>query len=165
MAYLTQNPNQTYMAPVLGQVDMAFQVNVKSCMIYISSTIGYLSAGSPVKLVPQAGKGQIIVDGVTGATDAPYYGVILYNPRKNLYAAGDMCEVGCVGTVVYLESGAAVRRGDHVESAAATSSADPLVTTVANGTDYELGLALDDTTAANDLIRVEIRPSDPALAY
>ena len=63
MAYLQQNQNQTFMAAMLGMVDMAFQPNVKSVMIDPASTNAYLQAGSPVKLVAKAGKGQIVVDG------------------------------------------------------------------------------------------------------
>ena len=165
MAYLTQNQNQTFMAPILGSVDMAAQPNVVSAKIDPASTNAYLQAGSPVKLVAKASKGEIVIDGCTGPTDGPVFGVILFNPRKNTYAAGDTVEVGCRGTYVYLESSAAVNRGAHVNSTAATSSADPLVTTVANNTDYQIGVAVDQTAAANDLIRIAIEPSDPNLAY
>jgi hypothetical protein len=165
MAYHTQNQNQTFMAPIIGMVDMAVTPNTKTVMLDPASTNAYVQAGSPVKLVAKATKGQIVVDVCTGPTDGPVYGIVLYNARRNVYAAGDLMEVGCRGTVVFLESSAAVNRGGHVNSTAATASADPLVTTVANNTDYQVGVAIDQTAAANDLIRVEVRPSDPFLAY
>jgi hypothetical protein len=165
MAYLTQNPNQTFMSPILGQVDMAVTPNTKAVMLDPASINVYAQAGSPVKLVAKAGHGEIFVDVCTGVTDGPIYGVVLYNLRKNKYAAGDMMEVGCRGTVVYLESSTTINRGARVNSTAATASADPLVTTVANNTDWQLGVTLDQASAANDLVRVEIDPSDPNLAY
>ena len=165
MAYLTQNQNQTFMAPIIGMVDLAVPPNTKTVLLDPASTNVYVQAGSPVKLVAKATKGQIVVDVCTGPTDGPVFGIVLYNPRKNTYAAGDLMEVGCSGTVVFLESSTAVNRGAHVNSTAATSSADPLVTTVANNTDYQVGIALDQTAAANDLIRIEVRPSDPFVAY
>jgi hypothetical protein len=165
MAYLTQNQNQTFMAPIIGMVDLAVPPNTKTVLLDPASTNVYVQAGSPVKLVAKATKGQIVVDVCTGPTDGPVFGIVLYNPRKNTYAAGDLMEVGCSGTVVFLESSTAVNRGTHVNSTAATSSADPLVTTVANNTDYQVGIALDQTAAANDLIRIEVRPSDPFVAY
>ena len=165
MAYLTQNPNQTFMAPILGQVDMAVTPNTKAVMLDPASTNVYCQAGSPVKLVAKAGKGEIIVDVCTGPNDGPVYGIVLYNMRKNKYAAGDMMEIGCRGTVVYLEASTTINRGARVNSTAATASADPLVTTVANNTDWQLGAALDQSAAANELIRIEVDPSDPNLAY
>ena len=165
MAYLTQNQNQTFMAPILGQVDMAAQPNVVSAKLDPASTNAYVQAGSPVKLVAKASKGEIVVDVCTGPTDGPVFGIVLFNPRKNTHAAGDTFEVGCRGTYVYLESSAAINRGARVNSTAATASADPLVTAVAHNTDFQVGVALDQTAAANDLIRVQIDPSDPNLAY
>ena len=165
MAYLTQNQNQTFMAAIIGMVDMAVTPNTKTVMLDPASTNAYVQAGSPVKLVAKATKGQIVVDVCTGPTDGPVYGIVLYSLRKNQYSPGDLMEVGCRGTVVFLESSAAVNRGAHVNSTAATASADPLMTTVANNTDYQVGVAIDQTAAANDLIRVEVSPSDPFLAY
>jgi hypothetical protein len=148
-----QNQNQFGQTPVLGQVDLiAGPNNVISVKIDPASTAtqAQLSAGSPMKIVDVAGS-EIIVD--SAAITDRAIGVILYNPRKQLYAAGDTVEIGCRGTVVYLETSAAIARGAAVQAATATG----LVAT-RTSTNSRLGYALDKPAVANVLTRVEINP-------
>lgn len=148
-----QNQNQFVQTPVLGQVDMTVNPSIMSVKIDPSSsaTQAQLQAGSVMKLVDVAGT-EIIVD--TCAITALAFGVIVYNPRKNLYAAGDTVEVATSGSVVYLETSAAIARGVPVQAATATG----LVAT-RTSTNYGIGICLDKPAAANVLARVLIRPS------
>ncbi len=149
-----QNSNQFAPTPVLGQVDLlAGTANIISAQIDPASvaTAAQLTAGSPVKIVDVAG-GPIIVD--TAAITETATGVIVYNPRKSQYVAGDIVEVAMKGTVVYLETSAAVARGANVQAASATG----LVATRAS-TNHRLGKMLDKPGAANVLARVLIDPA------
>lgn len=150
-----QNSNQFRQSALLGQVDLiSGPNNVLSVRIDPASvaTQAQLRAGSPMKIVDKAGS-EIIVDAaaVTDLAD----GVIIYNPRKNLYAAGDVIEIGCAGTVVYLETSAAVARGVRVQSATATGE----IATRAGAGNCAIGKMLDKPTAAHQLARVLIAPS------
>ena len=159
MAFLTQAMNLFTQAPVLGLVSMIPSPNVVSAQILSTSSATAIQVGSAVKLVDGAA-GSILVDVCTGPTDGPVYGVILYDARKNLYAANDIVTIGCSDTYVYLRTSAAVARGAKVTTTAATTTTDALVTTVsAPTTQYVTGIAIDKAAAANDLIRVRIAPS------
>ncbi len=150
-----QNQNQFAQTPLLGQVDLiAGPNNVISCQIDPASTAtaAQLTAGSPMKIVDVAGT-QIIVD--TAAITDVATGVIIYNPRKNIYVAGDTIELGCSGTVVYLETSAAIARGVAVQAA----TADGLVATRTGASNAGLGIMIDKPAAANVLARVQIRPT------
>ena len=149
-----QNQNQFAQTPLLGQVDMiAGPNNVLSVRIDPASvaTQAQLQAGSPMKIVDTVGT-DIIVD-AAAITDLSL-GVIVYNPRKNLYAAGDVVEVAARGSVVYLETSAAIARGANVQAATATG----LIATRAS-TNFRVGKVLDKPAAANVLARVLIDPA------
>jgi hypothetical protein len=154
-----QNQNQFAQTPLLGQVDLiAGPNNVISVQIDPASTAtaAQLTAGSPMKIVDVAGS-QIIVD--TAAITDVAIGAILYNPRKQLYVAGDTVEIGCAGTVVYLETSAAIARGAAVQAATATG----LIAT-RTGANASLGKMIDKPGAANVLARVRIAPFAGAAA-
>lgn len=153
-----QNQNQFAQAPVLGQVDMLSAVNIKSVRIDPASQSTVLQAGQWLKIVDVAGT-EIVVD--EAAVTEKAYGVIVYNPRKNIYAAGDMVEVACKGTVVYLETSAAIARGAKVQN----TPAGPTVQTLTSlATNCQVGICLDKPTAANVLTRVEVDPQDANLS-
>lgn len=149
---LTQNLNQFAQTPLLGEVDFTVNPNIKSVKIDPSSVATVLQVGQWFKLVNVAGP-EIIVD-VAAATDVPY-GVAIYNPRKNLFAAGDTIELGCAGTVVYLEASAAIARGANVQN----DPTGPTVATLA-ASNAKVGISLDKPAANHDLTRVEVAPAD-----
>lgn len=161
MAFLTQSMNQFAQTPILGLVDLIPAPNVFNAQINPSSSATAIQVGSAVKLLAGATTAStILVDVCTGPTDGPVYGIIPYNNRKNVYNPGDLCEVAAGSSVLFLKSSAAISRGDKVTTTAATTTADPTVATVATPTtQYVTGVALDVATAANQLIRVEIKPS------
>lgn len=160
MGQVVQNQNQFAQTPILGQLTMIPNANVFSVRLNPSST-AVLQAGSAVKLIAGSAIGnEILVDACTGPTDGPVYGVIIYNMRKSLYAAGDVAEVAGPNSVVILEASAAVARGDKVTTTAATAGNDPRVATVSvPSTQYVTGVALDPASGAGALIRVQIAPS------
>lgn len=158
MSFLKQNMNQFSQTPILGAVDLNPSPDVVSAQILPSSSATAIQVGSAVKLVTGT-SGAILVDVQTGPTDATVFGVIPYNERKNLYKAGDLIEVARGGTYMYMLSGAAVVRGTKVSITAATTTADPTVATDTTSGHFVVGTAVDEATAAGQLIRVAINPS------
>lgn len=149
-----QNQNQFRQTPVLGQVDATVNPNIKSVKIDPASVSTHLQVGQALKLVDTAGT-EIIVD--EAAVTDKCYGVIVYNPRKNVYAAGDTVEVACRGSVLYLEASAAIARGARVQNA----PAGPTVSTLTSyGTNCMIGITLDKPTGSGQLTRIEIDPQD-----
>jgi hypothetical protein len=149
-----QNQNQFAQTPLLGQIDLvAGPNNVISARIDPSSsaTAAQLQAGIPFKIVDVQAN-DIVVD-VAAITDQAF-GVIVYNPRKNQYAVGDIVELACRGSVVYMETSAAIARGAKVQAATATG----LIAT-RTSTNFRVGVVLDKPTAANVLARVLIDPA------
>ena len=147
------NQNQFAPTPVLGQVDFTVSPNIKSVKINPASVATVLQTGQAFKIVDVAGP-EIIVDVATIGEKA--YGVAIYNPKKNIFVAGQTIELGCVGTVVYLEASAAIARGVTV----ALDPTGPTVATLSSpSTQAEIGECLDKPTGAAQLCRVEIRPT------
>lgn len=146
------NQNQFTQTPVLGQVDFTVSPNIKSVKINPNTVATVLQSGQAFKIVDVAGP-EIIVD-VAAVTEVAY-GVAIYNPKKNLYTAGQTIELGCAGTVIYLEASEAIARGASVSN----DPTGPTVATVNPATEATLGECLDKPTAAATLARIEIRPA------
>ena len=158
MSFTTQNQNVFVPPAMLGAIDLIAATNVVSVQILPSSSATAIQQGTAVKLIAGT-SGAILVDVQTGPTDAAIFGVIPYNDRKNLYKAGDIVSVVVGGGYMYMRSSAAVARGTGVSITAATTTTDPLVTTDSTSGHFLVGTAIDDCTAANTLIRVQISPS------
>lgn len=156
MAFLKQNMNQFAQTPMLGAVDMLPSPDVVAAQILPTSSVTAIQQGSAVKLVTGT-SGAILVDVCTGPTDGPNFGVIPYDEQKNLYKAGDIINVVRSG-YMYMLTSAAVVRGTKVAITAATATADPLVATDTTTGHYPVGIAIDEASAAGQLIRVQISP-------
>ena len=156
MAYIhTQNQNQLTPSVVLGQASMIVNPTVISARLNPAST-AYFQAGTAVKYVTGA-DGDILVDAVSGATDGPVCGVILYNPRLSKPTKGQMVEIAQGGSYIWLEASAAINRGANVSSAPGVAgTTDPQVTTDTTSTHYITGVAVDQAAAEGDLIRVQL---------
>lgn len=158
MAFLSQAMNSFAQTPILGLLSEIPNMNTVAARILTTSS-AVITVGTAVKLV--AGTDSLpVVDACTGPTDGPVFGVIPYNERKNTYSAGDVVNVALSDSYIYLKASAAIARGDKVTTTLGTTTADPLVTTVATATtQYVTGIAIDVAAAASDLIRVRIAPS------
>lgn len=157
MAFLKQNMNQFSQAAILGQVDLIPSPDVVSAQVKTDSALTSLQQGDPVKLVTGT-SGAIYVDKQTGPTDASVFGVIPYSSRKNIYVKGDLIEVVRSG-YMYMRSSAAITRGAKVAITVSTTTTDPLVTTDVTSGHFIVGIAIDEATAADQLIRVSIAPA------
>lgn len=144
------NQNQFTQTPAKGEVSMVVSPSIIPVKYNPDATGGAITPGMVVKLVDVAGS-EIVVD--LAATTELSYGVVVYNPKKNSYAAGYTLEIATRGTYVYMESKAAIARGAFVEC----DVANVQVLTAA-GTNKIIGQAIDKATAANQLIRVVIDP-------
>lgn len=142
------NPNQFKVGQIVGAPTGRANNNVFFCTIDPAS-VSTIVGGSIVKLKAGAGP-QTLVD-LAAVTDTPL-GVVAWNAKKNTYAAGDVVQVLCVGSHVFLETGAAVSRGARLKFT--TSS---IVTTHA-ATNAIIGKAWGQAAASGDVIEVEIAP-------
>ena len=156
MAKLTHNQNQFSQTPIIGMLDRVKNPSVVPVRINPASE-AVITAGSAVKLVSGATP-EILVDAVTGPTDGPVFGFIIFNTKKASYSAGDNCEVAFDGSAIKLKAAAAIARGAEVACVAGTSSEDPLVQTAVT-TNYVAGTALGQAAAAGELITVLVRPT------
>lgn len=147
-----QKQNQFAQTPLLGQPDLSYSFNTKSVMIDPESVATALQVGQALKLV--AGATPMILADQAGSTEQAY-GVIASVNKKNTYKAGDVVEIACKGNVLYLEAAAPILRNAVVENVPAASGG-PQIQTKASGA--RLGVAIDQASAAGDLIRVEIDP-------
>ncbi len=162
MAFLSQAMNQFVQAPILGLVDLTPTPNVITCQLNPSSSATSIQVGDAVKLIAGT-SATILVDKISGPTDGPVLGVIPYNARKNIYAAGDLIEVATNESYVFLKASGTVTRGEKVAVTASTPTADPVVATAVPSTQYITGVAVD-TFATGTLGRVRILPSVDAPA-
>lgn len=159
MAFLTQQMNQFTNAAILGMVDQIPTPDVVSAQINPASAASSIQVGDPVKLITGT-SGAILVDKGTGPADTvKVFGIIPYNERKNIYVAGDIIEVACGGSYVYCKTSAAVVRGTNVSTTGSTTTADPTVATDVTSGHQITGVAIDEASGANQLIRVKITPS------
>lgn len=159
MSHLSQNQNQTFQTPMLGQLTMDPQPGCIPCQIDPASTFTAGCAACAVKLVNKPGP-NIVVDFTTSSSDGPIYGLIPYRLKKNTYAAGDQVSVAPRGCFLMVKSSAAINRGDNLTvTNPATTADDPVVTTTTTVGDYVAGVAMGQTAAANNLIKMQVAPA------
>ena len=156
MAKLTQNQNQFSQTPALGMLDRVKNPSVVPVRINPASE-AILTAGSAVKLIAGATP-EILVDAVTGPTDGPVFGFIIFSTKKASYSAGENCEVAFDGSAIKLKAAAAIARGAEVACVAGTADEDPLVKTAVTA-DYVAGTALGQAGAAGEVITVLVKPT------
>lgn len=143
-----QNQNQFAQTTTKGKVAAVPNPSTLSCQITTASGNTF-KAGTAVKLV--AGTANTILIEKAAATEA-IFGFVVWSPKKSSWTAGQTVEVALPGSVMEMESSAAINRGQLVEQVATGD----LVAAYA-GVNTTVGVALDTASAANQLIRVLIR--------
>lgn len=108
-----------------------------------------LLPGDPVKIVATSKGLPHFVKAAVGDVVA---GFVEWNVIRPSYAAGKICQISMAGNVMYMEAGAAIDAGALVNI---TNLTDVTVGATA-GAGSKLGIALEQATAAGQLIRVKI---------
>ena len=86
-------------------------------------------------------------------TDEPM-GVVVYNPIKSSFAAGDKVSIFPIGSFVYMPAGAAtIVIGEHVGF-----NSDNEIVTDSTSNDYSIGVLYTQAAAAGDMVVVRIQP-------
>jgi hypothetical protein len=134
--------------PLKGELCAVPNPSTISAQIYPSST-DTLYAGSAVKLISAVSK-TVLVD-LCGSSNS-VFGFIIYNPKKNVYTAGDIVEIALPGSVLYLEAREAISRGNILEYHPTGSKV-----IISNGTNPVCGIALDDASGDEELLRVLVQ--------
>lgn len=119
-----------------------------------------LTAGSPVKLVTEAGP-EIVVDGITGASDGPVYGLLVPSLRKAVYATGGVTNLDHAVVLrqghMNLLAGGNIARGDKLTAVPAPDLTADTYVRVAEAGEYIIGIALEPAVSGG-VLAVEIRP-------
>ena len=124
---------------------------LQGCKVYASQS-GTLVPGDIVAL-STGGSADLIEVKKAAVTDEPI-GVVVGNPIKTGFVAGDRVSVFPVGSYVYLPTGAAsIARGSKLQFNA--SGAVLATSTASNG---YIGIAMTAGVASGDLIVVQIQP-------
>ena len=143
------NINQFAQSVVQGVLDMLQPVATISAQIDVSSA-GGLVAGQPVKIVNSVGGVPKVVECAANSDDV--FGFINYDLKTSVFNAYAACEISYFkGNVMYMTSSAAIAR--NAEVAIVISGVKVVSATTGM---MIVGRALDEATAANQLIRVII---------
>lgn len=144
-------------APVRGNAALLpNQPILQGCKVYASQS-GSIVPGDVVAL-STGGSADLIEVKKAAVTDEPI-GVVVGNPIKTGWVAGERVSVFPVGSYVYMETGAAsIARGSKLQF---NASGKVLATsTASNG---YIGIAMTAGVASGDLIIVQIQPGlEPA---
>ena len=144
-----QNMNQFTQTAIKGRLSHNPAPNVISCQITTASSNTFYG-GTAVKLI--AGTANTILIEKSAATEA-IFGFVIFNPKKpSGNTAGQTVEVALPGSIMEMESSAAINRGQLVEQVATGDKVAAYA-----GVNTTVGVALDTATAANQLVRVLIR--------
>lgn len=143
--------NQFSQNVVLGQLDAQSRGgSIFSCEVS-TNQVAALVAGQPVKLDTASAVGVPKILSLSAASD-PTFGIVAFVLKDINYPANARVEVATEGSVIYLNSSAAITRGAAVE--ADTSVVGNVITSA--GINPIIGIALDGATAANQLIRIYV---------
>ena len=142
--------NQFGLTPIKGSNGANFAPDTIACQVLSTTTQAYLVAGAAVALSSATGN-TILVD--IGSQSAANFGFIYAAQRKDKFYPGDALEVAMGGSILFLESGGVINRGNEVEFYPTGN------TVVAHSTGTSCGIALDNAAATGALIRVKVQIS------
>lgn len=143
-----QNMNQFAQTQIKGTI--AAIVNPVTLSVQIDpASQSTLYAGSAVKLQGGASN-QILVD-LAAATDSTF-GFIIYNPKKDIFVAGDVVEIALANSVIVLEAYASITRGNNLEFYPTGNRVKQNA-----GVNPICGQALDNAAGTGSLLRVLVR--------
>lgn len=154
-----QSQNQFLQSPIVGQLDLRFNVETVSVEIDLTQATP-LVAGSAVKIVDSI-DGIPKVVGCAANSDA-CVGFLNFDVKSQSFNAGDRAEMSGAGNVMYLVATGAISRFKQVTldltyvggvAQAVTSSGNSIV-----------GYAYDKATVAGQLIRVHLKTPSFAVA-
>lgn len=143
-----QNLNQVAQTPIKGRVTHLPNPATISCQISPVSTQTLYPASAVVLTTDTAN--MITVDKSTPSQNV--FGFVCWNPKKpNGWVAYNKVEIALPGSVMVMESAAAFNRGTILDQVVLNDQ----VTTHVSAT--PIGIALDNATGANQLVRVYIQ--------
>lgn len=154
-----QSQNQLSLSPVLGMIDERYNYNTKPAQIDVSQS-GSLVAGQAVKIVASAGGIPKVVG--CAANSDQVFGIINYDVKSALYGAGDKVEISQSGNVIYMVAVGAINRGVQVQLDLSYTGGVKTITG-SSGANI-IGWALDQASAAGQLIRIEVKAPNFAFA-
>lgn len=146
-----QNMNQTVQTAIKGRVShipTPATITVQA----LGTSLNTFYPASAVKLV--AGSSPTILVDLAAAGDN-IFGFVIWNPKRpNGYTANAKFEIALPGSIMEMESGASFNRGTILDINTGGDDASQVVTHV-SGT--PVGIALDQVTGADQLVRVYIQ--------
>ena len=151
----TLSQNQFAQTPFVGVVDLTIgSTNVIACQIDASAGSTVFYPGQFVKIVANTTGGIPKVVGCTAKNDQAF-GAIRFNVKDISYGAGQNCEVGMFGTVMWFYATGAITQFAEV----CLDTTSPGGVQATGNTATIVGLAIDGAAAAATLIRVMLTPN------
>lgn len=153
-----QNMNQFAQTPMVGSVDLTVFPNIKSVRIN-PAYVGELPlvAGQVFKLVDASSELPVVEP---AAVTEKGYGVGVHTLKRDTFLAGDVIDLACDGSVVFLESSAGIAGGAKVQN---TPDGPNVQTLTSLATNCQIGVNLTKTTASG-IVRVELDFQDANLS-
>lgn len=151
----TLSQNQFAQTPFVGIVDLTIgPTNVVAAIIDSSAGTNLFYPGQFVKLVTNNNGGIWSVIGCTAKNDKAV-GAIRFNIKDVSYGAGQKCEIGLWGTVMWFYATGAIIQGNEV----CLDTTSPGGVQATGNTATFVGTAIDGAAAAGNLIRVLLVPN------
>lgn len=152
MAYTPQGLNQFGQTNVPGVLDLQSRGGSTLTCQVSSSQATALVPGQAVKLDTSSNDGVPKVLALTANTDATF-GFVIFTVKDQTFPAYQAVEIAILGTVMYMNAGAAITRGQPLEVQYTTND---VITNA--GTNEVIGIALDGASGVDHLLRVFIQP-------
>lgn len=147
-----QNMNQTAQTAIKGRVSHIPNPSTISCAVGPNS-VNILNPASAVVLIAGTAN-MILVDKATPTQNI--FGFVIWTPKKSTFPANAKVEIALPGSVMEMESNASFNRGSILYQITTGDDADQVTSSSAGGA-TPIGIALDQATGADQLVRVYIQ--------